>query len=84
VAYFKRSQVEWRFSQSKSAGAMEGNIMSSVLTRYPGRAIAVSFGLMLFTLTSLRPLLAQAPPGPQGMGSPFSLGVHRDITLVPT
>jgi len=58
--------------------------MSSVLSRYPGRAIAVSFGLMLFTLTSLRPLLAQAPPGPQAMGSPFSLGVHHDITLVPT
>src|SRR5580765_2499288 len=36
--------------------------MSSLLTRDSCRMIATCLGLLLFTLTSLTPLLAQAPP----------------------
>jgi hypothetical protein len=36
--------------------------MSNLLTGYPSRVITVSLGLLLFTLASLLPLLAQAPP----------------------
>jgi hypothetical protein len=65
--------------------------MSSVLTRYPGRIMAMSLGLRLFTLTSLTPLLAQAPPSGDtfvskdypkaNYGSLFALGQagHDDL-----
>src|SRR2546430_5143576 len=41
---------------------MEDKVMSNLLTGYPSRVITVSFGLLLFTLTSLTPLLAQITP----------------------
>jgi hypothetical protein len=36
--------------------------MSNLLTGYSGRTLALSLGLLLFTLTSPARLLAQAPP----------------------
>jgi hypothetical protein len=64
--------------------------MSSVLTRYPGRIMAMSLGLLLFTLTSLTPLLAQAPPSGDtfvskdypkaNYGSLFALSVKQGTT----
>ena len=66
---------------------MEGNIMSSVLTRHPGRAIAVSFGLLLFTLTSLTPLLAQAPPSGDTFvntsSSAYNFGFVNSLAVTP-
>ena len=56
--------------------------MSSVLTRYPGRAIAVSFGLLLFTLTSLTPLWAQAP-APKEWGHHLALAFTATSRLSP-